>query len=65
MDAEVIKLYTHIADASSQAAMQRLAGSENHKLQPGGHQEGANTDGPNSAQNQHSEGSQSNEHDTN
>jgi site-specific recombinase XerD len=65
VDAEVIKLYTHIADASSQAAMQRLAGAENHKLQAGGHQEGANTDGSNSAQNQHTEGSQANEHNAN
>lgn len=60
VDAEIMKLYTHIADAASQAAMQRLADADKNKLQPGGTPNGAETQGGDSAQIQHNEGGQSN-----
>lgn len=45
VDDEVIKLYTHIADESSQAAMQRLGGAGNAVLQEqGGRPRGAKHD---------------------
>jgi site-specific recombinase XerD len=50
VDAEVIQWYTHIADASSQEAMQRLANETKGRLQPG-RKKGPT--GGNSALNQH------------
>lgn len=55
VDDDVIRLYTHIADESSQAAMQRLAGL-NQGLQPEARQDGARTHEDDSAQIQHSDG---------
>jgi integrase len=60
VDEEVLKLYTHIADPSSQAAMQRLAGGNQKELQPGGSKDGKRECGVESAQNQHNERSRSN-----
>jgi integrase len=53
VDAEVLKLYTHIADAASQAAMQRLEGSGKKGLQPGGTTDGQQEPVRDSAQPQH------------
>jgi integrase len=53
VDAEVLKLYTHIADAASQAAMQRLEGSGKKGLQPGGATDGQREPVRGSAQPQH------------
>jgi integrase/recombinase XerD len=55
VDAEIIKLYTHIADASSQAAMQRLGDAQSKALQQGARHDGDQTSGSGSAQTQHSE----------
>ena len=56
VDAEIIRLYTHIADASSQAAMQRLTKKTNR----GSKKEGAGVEkhGQDSAQIQHNEENQ-------
>jgi site-specific recombinase XerD len=54
VDDEVIKLYTHIADESSQAAMQRLGGVSNDALQQhGGRPQGAKNHGSDPAHFQH------------
>ncbi len=55
VDAEVLKLYTHIADAASQAAMQRLEGSGKKGLQPGGATDGQQERVRDSAQVQHND----------
>jgi integrase/recombinase XerD len=55
VDAEVIKLYTHIADVPSQAAMRRLGGTQKHT--PSGDIRNSEvTSGDRSAQNQPNEG---------
>jgi integrase len=53
VDEEIFRLYTHIADASSQAAMQRLGNANQHGLQSGGRHDGAKHKVSNSAQRQH------------
>jgi integrase len=56
VDAEVIKLYTHIADTASQAAMQRLSGAaDKNLLQRGGNPDGQVQSGRGSAQVQHND----------
>jgi len=54
VDAEILRHYTHIASASSQAAMQRLAEGRDD-LQPEGRRADAENDEGASAQNQHPE----------
>jgi site-specific recombinase XerD len=54
VDAEIIKLYTHIADQASQAAMQRLDGANQQHLQSGGSTDGDKKQGGGSTQKQHS-----------
>ena len=53
VDAEVLKLYTHIADAASQAAMQRLQGANQNPLQQGGPRDGQQESDRDSAHAQH------------
>jgi integrase len=60
VDAEVIKLYTHIADASSQAAMQRLNGESKTCSKKEGAGNGVENDGTESAQSQPKEGNHKN-----
>jgi integrase len=56
VDAEVIKLYTHIADASSQAAMQRLVDANNKPLQTERNSHDTQECGSKSARKQHTVG---------
>jgi hypothetical protein len=53
VDAEVLKLYTHIADAASQAAMQRLEGANQNPQQQGGPKDGQQKPDRDSAHGQH------------
>lgn len=53
VDSEVLKLYTHIADTASQAAMQRLDGANQNQLQQGGTRDGQKESDRDSAQAQH------------
>jgi hypothetical protein len=55
VDADVIKVYTHIADAASQAALQRLTQAHDQPLQVGESQNAQEKSGQVSAQNQHNE----------
>jgi integrase len=61
VDEEVLKLYTHVHDAASQAAMQRLA-EANNNLQP--REDARNGLGSESAQSQHSDKEEHDERDT-
>lgn len=57
VDAAILKLYTHIADASSQAAMQRLVDGTVKPLQVGGNPaDSPSSSGGDSAQIQHNNG---------
>jgi integrase len=60
VDAEVIKLYTHIADPSSQAAMQRLEGAVNNEPAAGSEAKGSKCHEGKSAQIQHNRRGQRN-----
>jgi integrase len=53
VDEEIIKLYTHIHDRASQAAMQRLSQANQEGLQPEDSKNGTNEAEIGSAQNQH------------
>src|SRR5262249_5189720 len=61
VDAGVLKLYTHIADAASQAAMKRLAGGGGKPPEPGGSKGGPQGRDSDSAQDQHNDKEQRDE----
>ena len=65
VDADVLKIYTHIADEASQAAMQRLTGLDTTNLQTKGPKDGQTDTDAGSARFQHTERIRKNEGDAN